>query len=143
MNRRDRDLRFFAIGEIGCIVCKNRNLGFVPCERHHLLTTGLHGNGKRRGDEATVGLCQYHHRGIGTPRRRLFGIAFRTSLNKLCHAFRARTGLGRNEIGEGLLHTFPQHHPPQLFRQRSPQPLHYLGNSPRGPSDRRHFLPRS
>ena len=61
------DIRDFAIREIGCIVCRHRGLGFAPAEKHHLLTTGLHGNGKRRGEHATVGLCPYHHRGIGTP----------------------------------------------------------------------------
>lgn len=61
------ELRYFAIREIGCLVCRERGLGYVPCEIHHLLTTGRHGTGKRRGDKATVGLCQYHHRGIGLP----------------------------------------------------------------------------
>lgn len=61
------ELRDAAIRDIGCIVCRDRRLGFVPCEKHHLLTTGRHGTGKRRGEQATVGLCQYHHRGIGTP----------------------------------------------------------------------------
>lgn len=61
------DLRDAAIRDIGCIVCRARGLGFVPCEKHHLLTTGRHGTGKRRGEQATVGLCPYHHRGIGAP----------------------------------------------------------------------------
>lgn len=67
MNERDRTIRFLAIKDIGCIVCLNRGLGVVPCEIHHLLSTGMHGNGKRKGDAWTVGLCQYHHRGVGTP----------------------------------------------------------------------------
>lgn len=61
------DLRDFALREIGCIVCLERRLGRVECEKHHLLTTGRHGTGKRRGEKFTVGLCQYHHRGVGTP----------------------------------------------------------------------------
>ncbi len=60
-------LRDFAIRDIGCIVCGERGLGFVMCEKHHLLTTGRHGSGKRRGEKFTVGLCDYHHRGIGAP----------------------------------------------------------------------------
>lgn len=61
------ELRDFALREIGCIVCLDRGLGYVPCEKHHLLTTGRHGTGKRRGETYTVGLCPYHHRGIGAP----------------------------------------------------------------------------
>lgn len=68
MNYRDRDLRFLAIREIGCIACKRdckpHLRPFTDCEVHHLLTTGLHGNGKRRGDDATIGLCSWHHRGM-------------------------------------------------------------------------------
>ena len=55
------ELRDTAIREIGCICCLHDGRGHVPCEKHHLLTTGLHGNGKRRGEAATVGLCSYHH----------------------------------------------------------------------------------
>ena len=61
------ELRDFAIREIGCVVCRMRGLGYVACEKHHLLTTGRHGTGKRRGEAYTVGLCQYHHRGVGAP----------------------------------------------------------------------------
>ena len=61
------ELRDTAIRDIGCIVCLHRGLGYVPCEKHHLLTTGRHGNGKRRGEAYTVGACPYHHRGIGAP----------------------------------------------------------------------------
>ena len=69
MNNATRD---FAIRDIGCLVCHARGLKAgaehgLPAEKHHLLTTGLHGNGKRRGEKATVGLCPYHHRGVGTP----------------------------------------------------------------------------
>ena len=61
------ELRDFAIREIGCIVCRLRGLGFPACEKHHLLTTGCHGTGKRRGERFTVGLRPYHHRGVGAP----------------------------------------------------------------------------
>lgn len=50
--------------EIGCIACRKEGFGMVQAEEHHLLTTGLHGNGKRRGDDFTIGLCAYHHRGV-------------------------------------------------------------------------------
>lgn len=56
--------RFAAIHEIGCICCRELGLGFVPAEVHHLTIGGRHGQ-KRRGHDATVGLCAYHHRGAG------------------------------------------------------------------------------
>lgn len=57
------DLRDYAIREIGCICCWLMGLGKVECEKHHLLSTGLHGNGHRLGERHTIGLCTYHHRG--------------------------------------------------------------------------------
>jgi len=56
--------RDFAIREIGCVVAYLRKVGFLPCEKHHLLTTGMHGNGKRRGEQFTVGLNAWSHRGV-------------------------------------------------------------------------------
>lgn len=60
-------MRDFAIRELGCIACRMDGRGYVPCEKHHLLTSGRHGNGKRRGERHTIGLCPYHHRGVGNP----------------------------------------------------------------------------
>lgn len=65
MNAADR-IRDVAIREIGCIACRKEGHGFIPAEKHHLLTTGLHGNGERRGEQFTIGLCPWHHRGIKT-----------------------------------------------------------------------------
>jgi len=59
MNANMRDV---AIRDIGCICCLEMGQT-SQCEKHHLLTTGLHGNGKRRGEQFTIGLCSYHHRG--------------------------------------------------------------------------------
>jgi hypothetical protein len=61
------DLRDFAIRDLGCVVCRLRDLAPRVAEKHHLLTTGRHGNGKRRGEKATVGLCAWHHRGVPDP----------------------------------------------------------------------------
>ena len=86
MNKADR-IRDTAIRGIGCICCLREGLGFRPAEKHHLLTTGLHGNGSRRGEQFTVGLCAYHHRGIGSPAH------YRSpSLAREPKAFRARYG---------------------------------------------------
>jgi hypothetical protein len=57
------EIRDTAIREIGCIIAMRLGLGYVPCEKHHLLTTGLHGNGKRRGENFTVGFNPWAHRG--------------------------------------------------------------------------------
>lgn len=53
--------RFFAIKEIGCIVCLVRGVRRAA-EIHHMTIGGLHGQ-KRRGHDFTVGLCSWHHRG--------------------------------------------------------------------------------
>ena len=90
----NNDLRDFAIREIGCIIARQRGLGFLPCEKHHLLSTGLHGNGKRRGEKATVGLNVWSHRGVALPGwseedcRRVLG----PSYAKEPREFRARYG---------------------------------------------------
>lgn len=62
MNRQDI-IRDVAIREIGCLATWLRFKEFSPCEKHHLLTTGRHGTGKRRGEQATIGLSTYYHRG--------------------------------------------------------------------------------
>lgn len=75
----NNELRDFAIRDIKCIVCRMRGKPPEPAAKHHLLSTGRHGNGKRRGERFTVGLCDYHHQGahvVGTSaatRYRLMG----------------------------------------------------------------------
>lgn len=59
-----RAIRFSGIKDIGCICCKADGLRWVYAEIHHQLSTGFHGNGKRLGDEFTIGLCMWHHRGL-------------------------------------------------------------------------------
>lgn len=68
MKPRARHLRFEALRFVGCYCCEaNLALGFdacgLPVEVHHLNAGGLHG-GKRRGDEFTIPLCSWHHRGV-------------------------------------------------------------------------------
>lgn len=50
------------IKDAGCIVAHKRGLPWTPCEEHHLLLDGKHGS-KRRGDDFTVGLNPWSHRG--------------------------------------------------------------------------------
>lgn len=57
------DLRDFALREIGCIVAHLRGLPKIPGSKHHLLTTGQHGTGKRRGEAFTVLLSDWSHQG--------------------------------------------------------------------------------
>lgn len=67
MNPRARAIRFHAIKIIGCLACrKNPSLGFVPiaaCAEIHHQNFGGKAGGKRLGDEKTLGLCEWHHRG--------------------------------------------------------------------------------
>ena len=42
----------------GCVCCRIRGIGYVQPDIHHL------GVGRRDGHDATIGLCQWHHRGI-------------------------------------------------------------------------------
>jgi hypothetical protein len=56
-------MRDFALRDIGCIVAKLRGLPKIEATKHHLLTTGLHGNGKRRGEGFTVPLNDWSHQG--------------------------------------------------------------------------------
>jgi len=55
--------RFALIKEIGCICCWIKGVPRVPAEIHHLTVGGKHGQ-KRRGHDYTIGLCQWHHRGV-------------------------------------------------------------------------------
>ena len=57
------NMRDVAIREIGCIITLRKFGMYAPAEKHHLLTTGRHGTGKRRGEKATIGLTAYYHRG--------------------------------------------------------------------------------
>lgn len=70
MNPSERTARFDALRAIGCVCCRKNELdgrfnkAYLPVELHHLNGGGHHGQ-KRRGDEFTVPLCVWHHRGIG------------------------------------------------------------------------------
>lgn len=55
--------RFGRIYEIGCIACYKRGW-FNECQVHHQ-NLDEHAGQKRIGDEATIGLCPWHH--VGEP----------------------------------------------------------------------------
>lgn len=60
-------LRDFALRDIGCIVARLRGLPKIVGSKHHLLTTGQHGTGKRRGEAFTVLLNDWSHQGYPLP----------------------------------------------------------------------------
>jgi hypothetical protein len=68
----EKQARFDALRGLGCLCCRmNRyHPDFLAClapiEIHHLNGGGHHGQ-KRRGDEFTIPLCSWHHRGVGGP----------------------------------------------------------------------------
>lgn len=56
--------RMQAIYLSGCVVCRFHFGWMSPPEIHHLTVGGKHGQ-KRRGHTYTIGLCPWHHRGVG------------------------------------------------------------------------------
>jgi len=72
MTPDEKAARFDALRSIGCVCCRQaESAGFLPTmfpvEIHHLNGGGHHGQ-KRRGDEFTIPLCTWHHRGQGPTR---------------------------------------------------------------------------
>jgi hypothetical protein len=61
----DRQRRFRLIQDIGCLAC-HRFGWYSPVDTHHQ-NLGGHAGQKRLGDESTIGLCPWHHRGILKP----------------------------------------------------------------------------
>jgi hypothetical protein len=61
---RDREHRFRRLKELGCLACWYERVAvqWNPTEIHHLNEGGKAGQA-RRGDEFTVPLCSWHHRG--------------------------------------------------------------------------------
>lgn len=51
--------RFDAIKDLGCVACLSLGFPNVPPDIHHLID----GN-ERIGHDHTIGLCEWHHRGI-------------------------------------------------------------------------------
>lgn len=55
---KDELRRYRALQELGCIACRINGIYGVPAEIHHL----VEGN-KRLGNDYTLPLCGFHHRG--------------------------------------------------------------------------------
>lgn len=94
--RMDNQMRDYVLRELGCICCLLVGKRPMHAEKHHLLTTGRHGNGKRRGEKATIGICSFHHRGaaaVGTRMAHsLHEQGYGPSLADQARAFRQRFG---------------------------------------------------
>ena len=93
MTPKAREHRFRRLKEMGCIASFIDGMPGVPPEIHHLNLGGKAGQ-KRRGDEATIPLSRWHHRGIpaqgmtAAQMTELYG----PSLAHNSRAFRARYG---------------------------------------------------
>jgi len=66
MNKADK-IRYTALAEIGCIVCRASGVR-TPPEMHHLRCSGS--MGKRAPNTDTIPLCHTHHRTGG------YGVAY-------------------------------------------------------------------
>lgn len=89
MNRREKEWRFSQLKEMGCLTCP----GCGPVEIHHL-NLGGHAGMPRRGDEYTLPLGSWAHRGEPLPgyTARQMEVMFGPSLARNSKAFRARYG---------------------------------------------------
>lgn len=94
MTPRAREHRFRRLKELGCIACWMQGLMNVYPEIHHQNMGGKAGQ-KRRGDEYTIPLCAWHHRGetagdhvTNSDMRQMLG----PSLARESKAFRERFG---------------------------------------------------
>lgn len=65
MNQNEKNERYRALRRIGCIACiiEGNGVWCGPPEVHHLNSFG-HAGMKRRGDEFTICLGSWHHRGV-------------------------------------------------------------------------------
>lgn len=93
MNPLARQRRFIRLKEMGCIASWLDGRANVPAEIHHLNLGGKAGQA-RRGDECTIPLSAWHHRGeplpgyTATQMCELYG----PSLARQSRAFRERYG---------------------------------------------------
>ena len=100
MNPAARERRFRRIKEIGCLPCRMRGRFRMP-EIHHQ-NCGAHAGGARLGDEYTVGLCSWHHRGV--PSEGMLGsetrVALGPSLAREPNEFRREFGSDSEMLNE-------------------------------------------
>ena len=56
-------LHLSRVAALGCIVCRNQNLGETPAEIHHIRTG--QGTSQRADHRKSIPLCHMHHRNGG------------------------------------------------------------------------------
>ncbi|MCF8585042.1 Ref family protein [Enterobacter asburiae] len=56
-------LHLSRVAALGCIVCRNHNLGETPAEIHHIRTG--QGTSQRADHRKSIPLCHMHHRSGG------------------------------------------------------------------------------
>lgn len=56
-------LHLSRVAALGCIVCRNHNLGETPAEIHHIRTG--QGTSQRADHRKSIPLCHMHHRNGG------------------------------------------------------------------------------
>lgn len=93
-------LRDFALRDIGCIVARIRGLPKIQASKHHTLTTGMHGNGRRRGEAFTVPINDWSHQ--GRPLRE-YGWDAETCREKLGPSYAEEAALFRELYPDELL----------------------------------------
>ena len=60
MSTRDKK-RYYALHAIGCVICKIQGFEWTAAEIHHLVDKGY--RKLSGGNQATIPLCPWHHRG--------------------------------------------------------------------------------
>ncbi|WP_426805366.1 Ref family recombination enhancement nuclease [Stenotrophomonas sp. SrG] len=88
-----QEARIDSILEIGCIVCDALGHGYMPCQVHHLLVGGKHGQ-KRLGHDFTIGLCSWHH--VGEP---MAGLSHSACADRYGPSYAREPRRFREEIG--------------------------------------------
>ena len=58
------NLHLSRVAALGCIVCRNQNLGETPAEIHHIRTG--QGTSQRADHRKSIPLCHLHHRNRGS-----------------------------------------------------------------------------
>ncbi|ULQ46959.1 Ref family protein [Flagellatimonas centrodinii] len=75
------------IRELGCLLCMSEGIGWVAAEIHHLTDCG-----RTISQDHTIGLCQFHHRGVSHYSREQATRIYGPSLAHGAKPFRARFG---------------------------------------------------
>lgn len=62
MKKAERQ-RLDRLAQLGCVVCRNLDLGETPAAIHHLIGHQYRGLSQRASHDQTIPLCPHHHQG--------------------------------------------------------------------------------